>query len=199
MPPISIEFIARALIVLRGHCLICWNPRGRYGYLPGGHIESEESAATALVREMAEETGLRARAGTLLLVHENRFRTATRAHHEINLVFAAAIIDRAFLKRDNEMCHVAHSTKALIPARQKGSGARKVTSDTPVPPPPIDSAEAHLAFRWLALAELRNADIRPAPMARWTCRMIAGGLDSTIGLTVTSAPTAEWLSTMHLR
>lgn len=201
MPPTPIEFIARGLVIHRAYCLVCWNPKGGYGYLPGGHIESEESAPTALAREMIEETGLPCRVGPLLLTHENRFRTRKRPHHEINLVFSAELTDKAFLAADAKVCHVAQSQRTPIPAGQRGSKAKTdpfTPPPPPPPPPPILSAEPHLTFKWLTVGQFRRADIRPDPMAKWVLEVMKSGLDSTAGLRPTAAPSAQWLSTMDL-
>ena len=197
MSPTPVEFIARGLIVIRGHALVCWNPKGQYGYLPGGHIESEEPAAVALGREMIEETGLACRVGPLLLTHENRFETRKRAHHEINLVFAAEIIDPSFLYNDEQVCHVAQSGKTAISSRQKGSRERKGAFKTGIVPPPIPSAEAHLAFKWLTAGQFGKAEILPGPMADWVLEVMESGLDSTVGLRPAGAPSSQWLSSME--
>jgi ADP-ribose pyrophosphatase YjhB (NUDIX family) len=97
----KLELIARGLLILRGQVLLCRGPEG-YTYLPGGHVEHGEPAATALAREFREECTLKVAVKALLLVHEHRFTTPRRGgkspklHHEINLVF-----------------HVEHSSRAL--------------------------------------------------------------------------------------
>lgn len=193
LPPKHIEFIVRGLILQRGHCLVCWNPEGEYGYLPGGHIEIGEAAPVALQREMLEETGLACRVGPLLLVHENQFQTRKRRHHEINLVFTAEITDPSFLDADAEMCHVAQLIKALIPAKKRGSRAPAASFP---PPPPVASMEPHLAFKWLNASGFRRALVRPEPMAKWVSELLATGMDSTVGMLSTDAPAGQWLSTM---
>ncbi len=69
-----------------GAVLLCRNVKHGYYYLPGGHVEFGESAAEALVREIEEETGLRASVGSMVLASEHVFE-AKRRHHEVNLVF----------------------------------------------------------------------------------------------------------------
>ena len=192
LPP-HIEFIARGLFVHGGHVLVCWNRKGDYGYLPGGHIEPGESGAEALTREMREETGLDCRVGPLLLTHENRFATRKRVHHELNLVFSAEVTDRSFRAAATEMCHVAQAD-----GKSSRSNRRASTLTTHPSPPHVASQESHLEFRWLAPLPFRRADIRPRPMAKWASRLLTGGMKSTTGLRPTDSPTGEFLSTMRL-
>lgn len=83
----EIEIIARGLLIERGQLLLCRNVEKNYRYLPGGHVEFGESAASALAREFLEETGAKVRVGALLLSTEGVFRRKARLNHEINLVF----------------------------------------------------------------------------------------------------------------
>lgn len=66
--------------------------------LPGGGIDHGEHPRDAVVREVYEETGLRARVGRLLDVHDTHFTGVapsgrTEDYHGIHLVFAAAVDD----------------------------------------------------------------------------------------------------------
>lgn len=102
----TIEVIARGIIGHGDAVLLCVNRAGGYSYLPGGHVEFEESATEALIREVAEETGLKMHATRLLLVTEESFYDGKRMRHEVNLVF-----------------HVEHSlgrgaVRRLVPSRE---------------------------------------------------------------------------------
>ena len=87
----GIEVITRGVCIVEGCVLLC-NGRGHDNtYLPGGHIEVGESAATALVREIKEELGVDASTGDFLGAVENQFVQKGRPVHEINLLFRLEI------------------------------------------------------------------------------------------------------------
>lgn len=85
--PATIEILARGLLFHGERVLLCRNVKHGYRYLPGGHVEPGEAAATALAREFLEESGVAVRVGELLCVTEGGFVQKGRPRHEVNLVF----------------------------------------------------------------------------------------------------------------
>lgn len=83
----GIEVMARGVYVRSGRLLVCHTRGADNTYLPGGHVEWGESAPEALVREIREELGVKARAASFLGVVEHRYRQKGRWHFEINLVW----------------------------------------------------------------------------------------------------------------
>jgi mutator protein MutT len=74
----------RLLMIRRGH-----GPAAGYWSIPGGRVESGETMAEALVRELAEETGLEGVCGNLIGWVE---RIGTEYHYVI-LDFAVTVLD----------------------------------------------------------------------------------------------------------
>ncbi|MGN0846603.1 MAG: pyridoxamine 5'-phosphate oxidase family protein [Kiritimatiellia bacterium] len=89
----GIETIARGVCIQGGKVLLCRAKGGATTYLPGGHIEFGETGRQALVREMQEEMGVAATAGTFLGVVENQFQQHGKPHAEINLVYHLSVPD----------------------------------------------------------------------------------------------------------
>jgi 8-oxo-dGTP pyrophosphatase MutT (NUDIX family) len=77
--PTRIEVIARGIMFHGERVLLCQNRKHGYFYLPGGHVESGETAAAALAREMQEEAAI----GVAVL-----FVQGGKSRHEINVYFS---------------------------------------------------------------------------------------------------------------
>lgn len=87
----GIEVISRGVCIVDDYLLLCHGRGHTNTYLPGGHIEKGESAATALVREIREELGVKAHVGRFLGVVENQFEQKGHQVDEINLLFELEI------------------------------------------------------------------------------------------------------------
>lgn len=83
--PTRIEVIARGVMFHGERVLLCQSRKHGYYYLPGGHVEPGETAATALVREMQEEAAVDVIAGAAIRVEEHLFAQHGKARHEINV------------------------------------------------------------------------------------------------------------------
>lgn len=97
----KIHLLSRAVIIHDDHLLLAYDPRKEpkhyydldvaFYYLPGGHIEFNESAEAAVLREIYEETGLDAYIERFLGILEHSWSfpgDEVCCHtHEINLIF----------------------------------------------------------------------------------------------------------------
>jgi len=97
----NIHVLSRAVIIHDDHLLLAYDPRKEpkhyyefnvpFYYLPGGHIEFNESAQEAVVREIYEETGFDSNIERFLGVFEHSWNFSgdeVCCHtHEINLIF----------------------------------------------------------------------------------------------------------------
>jgi tRNA (guanine37-N1)-methyltransferase len=111
--------------------------------LPGGRVRVGEHVAAAVVRELREETRMKAEAGEILWVHENFFdapaawdgpgRGERLTHHEIG-VYVEVRVPSRFEERDT-----------FTGVEDPGAGH-----------------EFALEFRWCAPGDLDALDVRPA-------------------------------------
>lgn len=94
----GIHVLARAVVTDQDHLLVCKTldlPVPFY-FLPGGHVELDESAEETVVRELKEETGASAHIERFLGCLEHRFEPGHSSichHHEYNLIFKASAPD----------------------------------------------------------------------------------------------------------
>jgi 8-oxo-dGTP pyrophosphatase MutT (NUDIX family) len=85
----SIHLIARAFLVEGENVVLCRVKGKDWFFLPGGHIENGESAATALLRELNEEIGPNNYGvPSFIGACENVFSLGEKTlQHEINMIF----------------------------------------------------------------------------------------------------------------
>ncbi|MFA5947101.1 MAG: NUDIX domain-containing protein [Patescibacteria group bacterium] len=82
-----IHNIARGLCVKNGAVLLAWHKVQQYYFLPGGHVETGESSAAALVREFMEELGIAVTCGDFLVLFEHAWKNGELIQHELTSVF----------------------------------------------------------------------------------------------------------------
>jgi 8-oxo-dGTP diphosphatase len=88
----NIHILSRGVFIDEGHILLCrtLDLKNNFFFLPGGHIEHQESAETALIRELKEETGNEFYIKRFLGCLEHSFEPGHNSichNHEYNLVF----------------------------------------------------------------------------------------------------------------
>ena len=84
---------ATALIVQNGKLLVT-KDKDKY-YTIGGAIQVNESTEDAVVREVREELGVKAQAGQLAFVVENRFEQAGIHYHNIEFHYLVDLLEDA--------------------------------------------------------------------------------------------------------
>ncbi len=84
----NIECISRAVILDDdGKILLCHAKKAGHFYLPGGHIELNEPAASALSREISEELGISLINFDFIGAFENFYTQDDSEVHEVTLLF----------------------------------------------------------------------------------------------------------------
>lgn len=91
----NIHVLSRGVFIDSGHILLCrtLDLKNNFFFLPGGHIEHQESAEKALIRELKEETGNEFYIKGFLGCLEHSFEPGHNSichNHEYNLVFEVA-------------------------------------------------------------------------------------------------------------
>ena len=135
----DIHVVARAVIVQNNHILCAYDPRLTtsagtpvFYYLPGGHIEYQEYAADALVRELFEETGCDIEVEGFIGAFERSWLNTPQSlkchKHEISLIFKASLQ------------HNSHETLPTVVSKEPHK----------------------VAFAWLPLEMIHTFDLRPA-------------------------------------
>lgn len=88
----NIHVLSRAVIINQDHILLCktLNFPISFYFLPGGHVETGESAHTSLLRELVEETGAKCKILRFLGCLEYSFKPEHNSichNHEYNFIF----------------------------------------------------------------------------------------------------------------
>lgn len=111
----NIHVLSRAVIIDQQHIVLCKTqdrPINFY-FLPGGHIEHQESAEAALLRELLEESGTVAKIKRFLGCLEYSFELGQNSichNHEYNFFFE---VESDTLKIDNKIPQLEDHIKLI--------------------------------------------------------------------------------------
>jgi 8-oxo-dGTP pyrophosphatase MutT (NUDIX family) len=87
----TFHYKVRGIISVEGRVLLAHLIGADNTFLPGGHVETGESAEVALVREIEEEFGRQATIRRFLGAVEHAWADNGQHHHEINLLFEVEV------------------------------------------------------------------------------------------------------------
>lgn len=111
------EICIRTIIRRGNRILVCKNKKKGYYFFPGGHLEFRESIQKAILREMKEELGIKLKKFSFIGVIDNIFEEDGQKHHEINLVFDAAVDKLNDKSREDHLEFILMNLRQL--AREK--------------------------------------------------------------------------------
>jgi len=96
------DFRVAAIAIQREHILALRVEPHDFWFLPGGHVEINERAEAAIVREMREETGMNVAVDRLVWVVENFFTLEGKRHHELGFYYLVTLPKAADLDLNKE-------------------------------------------------------------------------------------------------
>lgn len=91
------------IIIADDKMLFVKNSNEDYYYMVGGGVHLGETSAQAAEREIAEETGIIAKAERLAAVFENFFEENGRKHHNLEYYYLMKIVDDSALKASSDI------------------------------------------------------------------------------------------------
>lgn len=129
----GIEVIARAVIVENDHVFLCQKVDRDISYLPGGHVERDESARASLLREFKEEFWGKGEIGVFLGTVEHAYTKQNgKSYHEINLIFAARLLNLSYPQvpqvRESDLTFRWHPLAALRAAALEPDPMREIVA-----------------------------------------------------------------------
>lgn len=110
----NIELIVRALIVRDRHILVCQTEGRDYYFLPGGHVNFNETLRAALKREIYEELGAIVTKAQFIGGIENLFDQDGVPKHEVSFVYIADIDTSDVVSRENHINFIWFSVDRFI-------------------------------------------------------------------------------------
>ena len=92
----AITALGRIAIIDKGHILLAHQIGADNTFLPGGHVEPNESVKYTILRELKEEFNGDGRISQFLGVIEHGFQRNDQPHYALNLVFSGTLLNYTF-------------------------------------------------------------------------------------------------------
>ena len=89
----AIHLLGRVALISNAHILLAHAIRAKNTFLPGGHVEYNEPAKNAIVRELREEFNGEVQIEGFIGVVEQSFEYHNQPYHELNLVFSGRLLN----------------------------------------------------------------------------------------------------------
>lgn len=99
----NIELIVRALIIRDRKILVCQTVGRDYFFLPGGHVEFNETMRDALRRELYEEIGALLKDAQFIGALENLFDQDDAKKHEVSFIFNVDIDLKQIISKEEHV------------------------------------------------------------------------------------------------
>ena len=93
-----------AIILNKTKLLMAYNRNHKQYYTVGGRVNMHETSEEAVVREIYEETGVKAETDRLGFVQENFFKIDGVPYHELSLFYYIKPFDYALINYDSIKC-----------------------------------------------------------------------------------------------
>jgi 8-oxo-dGTP diphosphatase len=92
----SIHILARIVLIDNNHVLLCEKIGNDRSLLPGGHVELDESAASAIRRELQEEFAGKVEITGYICTIEHHYSQSSKMRHEYTLLFDGRLLNYSF-------------------------------------------------------------------------------------------------------
>lgn len=93
-----------AIILDENRLLMAHDRRRDQYYTVGGRVHLHETSEDAMIREIYEETGVKAEIDRLGFIHENFFKVKGTSYHEISLMFYIKPFDYSLIDPEKIKC-----------------------------------------------------------------------------------------------
>ncbi len=88
----AIHLLGRVALISNGHILLAHGIGAKNTFLPGGHVEYNETVKNTILRELREEFDGEVQIEGFIGVVEHSFEYRNQPHHELNLVFSGRLL-----------------------------------------------------------------------------------------------------------